>query len=323
MQNRPRSTSWFSRRDFVSLGASVSAAGLLGPHFTLGLSQAAQSPAAQAPAPAPESRYQFSVKSGMINDPSCKSWQEKLQLLKDLGFDGVEYDNDLDANPHEIAEASAKVGLPVQGLVNPYHWSVRLSDPDPAVRQRAVTNMERALRFAKTVGASTVLLVPGKVSDPKAENFDQVWTRSIEGIRRVIPLAARLGVRIGIENVWNQFLYQPNGPDNQSCEQYIKYVDEINSTWVGLYLDFSNHRKFGNPAEWIREMGPRIIKCDTKDFVVADGRFCDVGEGDVPWSEVRKACQEINYFGWISSEVEGGDRQRLTKVLADLRRVLF
>ena len=139
----------------------------------------------------------------------------------------------------------------------------------------------------------------------------------------MIPLAAQLGVRIGIENVWNQFLYQPDGPDNQSSDQYIKYVDEINSSWVGLYLDFSNHRKFGNPAEWIRAMGSRIIKCDTKDFRVADGGFCDVGEGDVPWPEVRKACQDINYFGWVSSEVEGGDRQRLAKVLADLRRVLF
>src|SRR5438552_3702288 len=79
-----------------------------------------------------ERRFLFSVKSGMIQDPACKTWAEKFQLLKDLGYDGVEYDQGLDADPHEIAAASEKVGLPVQGLVNPYHWNVRLSDPDPA-----------------------------------------------------------------------------------------------------------------------------------------------------------------------------------------------
>ena len=268
-------------------------------------------------------RFLFSVKSGMIRDPSCKTWVEKLQLLKDLGYDGVEYDQALDANPHEIAEASAKVGLPVQGLVNPYHWQVRLSDPDAEVRKKAVENMKTALRFAKTVGASTALLVPGKVSDPQKENFEQVWQRSIEGIRQVIPLAAELGVRIGIENVWNQFLYDHSGSGDQKPDQYIKYVDEINCTWVGIYFDFSNHRKYGDPAEWLRAMGTRVIKCDTKDFQIAKNSFCDVGDGDVPWADVRKACQDVNYYGWVSSEVAGGDRTRLTKVLADLKKVLF
>lgn len=303
------------RRDFVAWATGTAAVALAG-------SCVSPTPGAAA-ADASPSRFQFSVKSGMIQDPACQNWKDKFQLLKDLGFDGVEYDEGLDANPHEIAAASAQVGLPVQGLVNPYHWNVRLSDRDPAVRAKAIANMERALEFAKTVGASTVLLVPGKVTDPQHENFDQVWQRSIEGVRTVIPLAAKLGVRIGIENVWNQFLYQHDGPGDQSPDLYNKFVDEIDSAWVGLYFDFSNHRKYGDPASWLRGMGSRVIKCDTKDFKIAADQFCDVGEGDVPWPEVRQACADIHYFGWVSSEVGGGDRQRLAKVLADLRKVLF
>lgn len=305
------------RREFV--GCAIGAAG-----FVAAALQSSASLAAEEKPVDEQRRFWFSVKSGMINDPSCKSWVEKFQLLKDLGYDGVEYDQALDANPHEIAEASAKVGLPVQGLVNPYHWNVRMSDPDPDVREKAVANMKTALRFCKTVGGSTVLLVPGKVADAKNENFDQVWKRSIEGIRRVIPLAAELGIRIGIENVWNQFLYTHDGPADQSPELFIKYVDEINCSWVGLYFDFSNHRKYGDPAKWLRAFGTRVIKCDTKDFKLGEGGgFCDVGDGDVPWADVRKACQETNYYGWVSSEVRGGDRERLTKVLADLKKVLY
>lgn len=307
------------------LAASASAVALSGFGLPVAApSVFAQDAAAAEPKATADRRFWFSAKSGMINDPMCKTWVEKFQLLKDLGYDGVEYDQALDVNPHDVAEASAKVGLPVQGVVNPYHWKVRLSDPDETVRAQAVKNMETALRFAKTVGASTVLLVPGRVSNPQTENFDQVWERSIQGIRRVIPLAANLGVRIGIENVWNQFLYTHDGPGDQSPDNFINYVDEIACTWVGLYFDFSNHRKYGDPAAWLRAFGSRVIKCDTKDFKLgAGGGFCDVGEGDVPWADVRKACEEINYYGWVSSEVAGGDRTRLTKVLADLKKVLF
>src|SRR5215471_6993357 len=98
------------RREFV--GCAIGAAGLVA-----GALQTSTSLAAEEKPVDEQRRFWFSVKSGMINDPSCKTWVEKFQLLKDLGYDGVEYDQALDANPHEIAEASAKVGLPVQGLV--------------------------------------------------------------------------------------------------------------------------------------------------------------------------------------------------------------
>ena len=45
--------------------------------------------------------------------------------------------------------------------------------------------------------------------------------RSIAGIRQAIPLAAEKGVRICIENVWNQFLYQHgnSAPADQKPDQ--------------------------------------------------------------------------------------------------------
>ena len=309
------------RRQFLAAAGAVGAVGAVA-SSTLAFAAEEKPAAAPGGAAAPR-RFLFSVKSGMIGDPACKTWEEKFKMLQDVGFDGVEYDQALDINPHDVAEASAKTNFPVQGLVNPYHWSVRMSDPDESVREKAVANMVTALRFAKTVSASTVLLVPGRVSDADQENFQQVWDRSITGIRRVIPLAAELGIRIGIENVWNKFLYTHDGPGDQTPDLFNKYVDEIKSTWVGLYFDFSNHRKYGNSAEWLRKMGTRVIKCDTKDFKIEGSKFCDIGEGDVPWADVRQACEEVNYYGWISAETAGGDRVRLKKVLGDLQKVLF
>ncbi|MGI8603740.1 MAG: sugar phosphate isomerase/epimerase family protein [Verrucomicrobiales bacterium] len=268
-------------------------------------------------------RFLFSVKSGMIADPAAKSWEDKCKLLKDLGYDGVEMDSQYAVPVRECLAAIEKTGLPIHGVVNGNHWTVRLSDPREATRKEAVKQLEDALRFCKAVGGSTVLLVPGAVRDPQNENAQQVWERSIAGIREVCPLAAELGVRIGIETVWNEFLYDPKGGGDQKPDQMIKYLDEINNAWVGAYLDLSNFLKFANIPQWLRAMGSRLIKVDTKDFKLKEDKFCDIGDGDVNWAETRKALEEINYFGWISSEVPRGDRVRLADNLVRMKKHLL
>ena len=299
------------------------------------IATSAFTPVLQAAAPVETAtgkpRFQFSVKYAMIQEPGL-SVTDKFKLLKDLGYDGVEMDSQFSVPVKDLLAAQDATGLPVQGVVNANHWSVRLSDPTAEIRAKALQELLAGLRFTHAVGGSTLLLVPGAVRDAKNENKEQVWERSIAGIRQAIPLAAELGVRIGIENVWNQFLYQHgnDAPADQKPDEFIRYVDEINSTWVGIYFDLSNHRKYSYAPDWIRAMGTRIIKCDTKDYRLAkdaaEGKkegFCDIGDGSVDWAGTRKALADINYFGWISSEVGGGNRARLADNLARMRQHLL
>ena len=53
------------------------------------------------------------------------------------------------------------------------------------------------------------------------------------------------GVGMDIENGWNRSLYQrgDDAPADQTPDKFIRDVDEINSTSVGIYFDLSNHRK--------------------------------------------------------------------------------
>jgi sugar phosphate isomerase/epimerase len=117
--------------------------------------------------------------------------------------------------------------------------------------------MSAAARW--TVGADTVLLVPGKVSNQETENLEQCWSRSQEEVRKAIPLAEELKVRIAIEVVWNDFLTTP--------QQLVKYVDEFKNPIVGAYFDCSNMIKYGiPPAAWIRALGKRMFKFDFKGY---------------------------------------------------------
>jgi hypothetical protein len=81
------------------------------------------------------------------------------------------------------------------------------------VRARGLEGLKTALRDAKFYGADTALLVPGVVK--KEVTFEDAWTRSQEEIRKAIPLAEELGVKIAIEVVWNNFLTKP--------EQLVKF----------------------------------------------------------------------------------------------------
>ena len=87
------------------------------------------------------------------------------------------------------------------------------------------------MRDAKRYGASSVLLVPA-VREQRMSPTLTLTTRSQAEIRKAVPLAEELGVKIAIENVWNQFLLSPL--------EAARYVDEFNSPAVGWHFDVGN-----------------------------------------------------------------------------------
>ena len=251
-----------------------------------------------------------SVKWGMIQ--TSGSVADKFSLMKSLGFDGMELESPIGLDAREVRAASEATAMPVHGVVNMQHWKVRLSDADPQTRDKSRAALEECVREAKAFGGDSVLLVPGLVSGDD-ENHDHVWHRSIGEIRKVLPLASRLGVRILIENVWNGFCETP--------EALRDYLDEIASPWVGAYFDIGNAVKFSPSQDWIRVLGSRIVKLDVKDWSATNG-FCKIGDGDVNWPAVRESLAEIGFTGWCTAEVAGGDRERLADITGRMDRVL-
>jgi hexulose-6-phosphate isomerase len=230
---------------------------------------------------------------------------------------GVEM-NSPGMNVAETRAAIAASGLPVDGTVCSTHWKIRHSSPDASVRAQALEDLKTAIRDTHAVGGHTVLLVVGKGEDgPESE----IWPRSVENIKKALPLAAELGVSIVIENVWNQFLYNHDGDSKQTADTFAKYVDEFQSPWVGMQFDIGNHWKYGSMGDWIRTLGKRVIKLDVKGFSRAEGKFMQIGEGDIDFEDVREALLEINYHGWVAAEVKGGDLYELKKISAQMDRV--
>src|SRR5207237_4531094 len=207
------------------------------------------------------------------------------------GFEAIEMQSIArDEEAAEIREASQKAGLRVHSVMNMDHWRLPLSSKDADVVNRSVQGMETSLKNAALWGADTVLLVPAVVD--ATTSYKDAYSRSQSVIReRLVPMARDLKVIIAIEEVWNKFLLSPL--------EFARYIDEFDSPWVRAYFDVGNVVIYAFPQDWIRTLGPRIVKIHLKDFNLdrRNGRFTwkNIGEGDIDWVEVRRALTEIHY----------------------------
>ncbi|MDH3592374.1 MAG: sugar phosphate isomerase/epimerase [Planctomycetota bacterium] len=281
-----------NRRDFLVTSAAVLAASRFG--F------------------AAERKIRKAVKFGMVREGATVL--DKFKLVKSLGFDGIEMDSPTTLDLDEVLRARDAAGLPIHGVVDSVHWRDTLTHAKADVRARGRAGLETALRDCKKLGGSTVLLVPGVVN--REVRYDHAYERSQAEIRKVLPLAAELEIKIAIENVWNGFLLSPL--------EAARYVDEFESPWIGWYMDIGNIVNYGWPEQWVRILGKRIFKLDIKEFSrkkrndegLWKGFAVKIGDGDCGWPEVMLALDEIGYEGWATAEVGGGGRERL----ADIKR---
>jgi hexulose-6-phosphate isomerase len=247
-----------------------------------------------------------------------RSYADRFALARAAGFEGIEMQTI--ANPDEAAEilaASKTTGLRIHSVMNADHWRYPLSSGDAATVARCVAGMETSLRNAALWGADAVLLVPAVVD--ATTSYRDAWTRSQQVIReRLLPLADSLDVVIAVEEVWNKFLLSPL--------EFARYVDEFDSTRLKAYFDVGNVVFYGFPQDWIRVLGPRIVKVHLKDFQLdrPNGRFSwkNLGEGDIDWTAVRQALTDIGYTGYVTTEVAPGDADYLKDLSRRVDRLL-
>lgn len=245
--------------------------------------------------------------------PAALSLGERFQLARDIGFAQIELPTMDD--PHqadEAKQAAEKTGLRIHSVMNMGHWEYPFSSADPAVVARGRQRMETSLRNAHLWGADTVLLVPAVVN--AQTSYRQAYERSQQEIRRLLPLAAELKVVIAVEEVWNKFLLSPL--------EFARYVDEFHSPWVRAYFDVGNVVLYGYPQDWIRTLGPRIVKLHIKDFrfradpqtKLRTAEWVALREGEIDWREIHQALADVQYRGSATVELPSGDEAYLREV---------
>lgn len=235
-----------------------------------------------------------------------------FQRLREAGFEGVELLSPNDLDRDEVLKARDKTGIIIHGVSGSKHWGSTLSDPDPAVRKVGMDAIRQELEDVKSYGGTTVLVVPAVVT-PKV-SYREAWDRSTAAIKELIPDAEKHGIKLAIEEVWNRFLLSP--------VEFVRYIDQFDSPWVGAYFDVGNVVEFGYPQEWIRELGKRILKVHIKEYKKEKRFGYSLGEGEIDWPAVAHALRDAGYDGWVTAEVGYGDLAALKDVVKRMDKIL-
>lgn len=239
--------------------------------------------------------------------PEGTPLEKVFEFSRDAGFDAVELNLNsaggvgltVDTTASEaktILQLASAYNLQLRSISTSLLWQTPLSSASEGVREQGRQVIEKQIELAAVMGMDTVLVVPGAVTNDTS--YEDCYKRSQEELKKVIPLAEEKGVHIGIENVWNKFLLSPL--------EMAKYIDELNSDYVGVYFDVGNVLQFGFPEQWIRTLANRIRKIHVKDFSTDVGNikgFLPLLAGDVNWQEVYKALEEIGYDDTLTAEL--------------------
>ncbi|MCM8777851.1 MAG: sugar phosphate isomerase/epimerase [Candidatus Omnitrophica bacterium] len=244
-----------------------------------------------------------SINIGVIGN---RDFKDGLKIIKDAGFEAVElnYIEEMGSRRYveDLRETVSKAGLEIASLLTGQFWKFPLTSDDTEKRKKGEEILAKSIDICETLGTDALLVVPGVVgtlwSAEERVRYDIAYKRAQESIKKAIPLAEEKKVYICVENVWNKFLLSPI--------EMKRFVEEIESEYIGVYFDVGNILIIGYPEDWIRILGKKIKRIHLKDFKTSVGNiggFCDLLEGDTNWNEVIKALKEVGYDSYLTAEI--------------------
>ncbi len=252
----------------------------------------------------------WSFEHGLANEHPI---EDAAAEARAAGFEGIELAiaetgvlsvSSSQADCQRIRACIDSHGLHLDSIASGMSWGCSPSHRDPKVRRQGVELHEAALQRVAWLECKSLLFIPGAVSIPWDNGYPFVpyeqaiaWAR--EATLSLLQTAERLHVELCVENVWNGMFYSPL--------EYAAFIDSIGSPRVGSYFDVGNVLGYHQyPPHWIEILGNRIRRVHIKDFKTSVGTldgFCDLLEGDVPWTESMAALRKIGYDKTIVAEM--------------------
>lgn len=223
--------------------------------------------------------------------------ESNLAQIASLGYDGVELAiRDPKLIDIDALEASIRRhNLKVPGIGTGQAWGeegLSFTDPDPAIRQKAIERIKSHIPVAKRLNALIIIgLIRGLVKPGVSQNQAEQWV--VEALRECSHAALSHGVSLALEPI-NR--YETTLINNVT--QGIDLIEKVGASNFGLLLDtFHMNIEEANMEESIRQCGKRVFH-----FHVADSNRWYPGAGHIHFGSLLETLDLIGYEGWISGE---------------------
>jgi sugar phosphate isomerase/epimerase len=255
----------------------------------------------------------FGVRAPLPNS----SLRERAQLVKSLGYDGIELGPEWLRQPVEAIQKELDgVNLPVSAIVG----SLKLLDPDPVKRREAIELDRQRLRMAKELGADCLIEVP--VFGPNQyQDLSPVLTpRQIEdrlliaGLKELAPEAARTGVTVLLEPLTKKETHYMNLQSHGA-----EIIEAVGASGFKLLSDFY-HMQMEEP-----DIGETLSRHGRQTAYVhlADGeKRTEPGSLPFDYRPGFRALKKSKFSGWLTMEAKATDNPdaALKRSLAYIQR---
>lgn len=173
--------------------------------------------------------------------PTDLSWEERLSVAGESGFDYVEISVDesdarlsrLEWTGEEraaVRQAMVNSGVRLGSLCLSGHRKYPFGSRDQATRERGLEIMQKALDLAGDLGLHTIQLAGYDVYyEDGAEDTRKYFE---ENLAKAVEMAAQAGIVMGFETMETPFM--------DTVEKAMHYVNLINSPYLGVYPDAGN-----------------------------------------------------------------------------------
>ena len=193
------------------------------------------------------------------------------------------------------AEAAETV---IGGVCLSVHRRIGPGSADPAVRQRARDVMAEGLRLCHDLGAPVLQVAGYYCYYEQMNDHAEQWYTDL--LLDALPMAARLGVVMGIENV--------DGTDVTSIRKAMEFVKLADSPYLQVYPDLGNIAEQQLDAVTELEAGRgHMVAIHVKDVRPGEPRRVPMGEGTVDWDESFAILAEQNWRGRMMIEMWNDD----------------
>lgn len=237
--------------------------------------------------------------------PHDLSWEEKLQLTKESGFDYLEMSVDeseeklarLDWTEKEriqVIEAMIKTGVPIRSMCLSGHRRYPLGSRKEEEQRRSLEIMEKAIDLACDLGIRIIQLAGYDVyyeagDDTTRKNFEKNLKISVE-------MAARKGVVLGFETMETPFM--------DTVEKAMRYVRQIDNAYLGIYPDIGNLKNasllYGNSVRDDLKKGQgHIFAAHLKETVPGKYREIPFGSGHTEFKENIRSLYEMGVYRFV------------------------
>ncbi|RIY32311.1 xylulose 5-phosphate 3-epimerase [Psittacicella melopsittaci] len=237
--------------------------------------------------------------------PKDITWEQRLSLAKELGYDYVEISIDetderlarLDWSLEERQKLNAarlEIGVDIRSMCLSGHRRFPFGSHNPEVREEAKVIMTKAIKLAQDLGIRNIQLAGYDVY------YEEQDAHTIElfkeGMLWTARLAAQHQVMVSVEIMDTEFM--------SSITRWLEYQELVNNPWFCVYPDVGNLSAWNdNVSEELTKGIGYITAIHLKDTykVTPDfpGQFRDVpfGQGCVDFVEVFKTLKSLDYKG--------------------------